>query len=456
MPYTLVTLTQAEADLAARLYDTGAQMFWSDAEKGAYITEALRTWNSLTNFWRDDFSFSLQPNVVWYDITNQTTAPNTLRPHTVTDVDLYTLIQYHFLEPATGATWTGSLQFSAEDLRQAVQRRRDEILSSTGCSIARSTVAAVAGRITLPETVIDIRRMAWLPGSVYPISPMWPDDIWALVSGQRQFIGSPTGVPEQYRVSTEPPLNFETDKQPAVSGNYELLTVDAEADLDLLTPATFGIPDDFTWVAKFGAMGDLLNRDSNARDPLRARYCNLRYQQGLAVLYEAPAILAARIGGSGECEVPVMFPSILDIDSVQNADNFRNGWQAETPTRPDLLLISGLNLIGFAATPDAAYTVTLTVVENAPVTSPLQLSKDDYDSILDYAVHLASFKMGGLEFMATMPLLQRFLKRAALYNSKLSQLGEYQKAIYELSQLQAETNPVYLSKDPTNVEDENA
>src|SRR5712671_5571188 len=112
MPYTYLTFIQARLDLGRRLYDPDSK-FWSDDEKAVYIKEALRTWNALSNFWRDDFVLDLQQGVTWYDITDTAVAPNTLRPITVLDTDLYDAIEYHLLEPATGATWTGSAQFNA-------------------------------------------------------------------------------------------------------------------------------------------------------------------------------------------------------------------------------------------------------------------------------------------------------------------------------------------------------
>lgn len=130
-PYSYVTLGQAAQELANRLYDSG-MVFWSQAELTAYITEALRTWNALTAYWRDDFTFQSLPGATWYDLHNTTVMPNTLVPLTVTDANLYTVMEYHLLEPAPATNpinpWTGSQQFTADDFLNAVQRRRDETL----------------------------------------------------------------------------------------------------------------------------------------------------------------------------------------------------------------------------------------------------------------------------------------------------------------------------------------
>ena len=445
MPYAYTNLTTALSDLGARLYDLNS-VFWSNTEKTRIIQTALRTWNAFTSLWRSEFTMPTQANVVWYDIANLITAPNTLRAYTVLDTDLYKIIEDHLLEPATGAAWTGSLQFNAQDMIQAVQRRRDELTSNTSCTVQQHVVAANPGRTFLPDSTLDIRRIAWLPvGSPagFVNSPLWPDDVWAMQSYERDFTTQAPGTPSIYRQSTEPPLSFDVDILPAVPGQYECLTIDAGAALDPNNPSTLAIPDDFTWLLVFGAMGDMLNRESNAKDALRAQYCNARYAQGMALLKNSPALLYAR---SNNLQ--------LDIDSAQNQDDFNPSWQSQAATTPDTLLVAGLNLIGFSPTPDAGpYSVTLGVVQNAPIPivgkDLIQIGRDDYDVLLDYCVHLASFKMGGAEFVATIPLFQRFMKQATLYNSKLDELGEFTKTIYELSQLQAETNPVFSDVEPT-------
>lgn len=447
MPYSYLSLAQARAQLAAKLYDTSANLFWSDAEKTRYIVEALRTWNSLTSIWRKDFTFNTGVNITWYDLTAQV---NSLRPFTLTDNDLTQIIEYHLLEPQTSAyplVWTGSAQFAITDILGAIQRRRDEVLSITGCTITQSLVPATLGRIFMPDTVIDIRRVAWIPVSNptgFVNTPLWGDDQWSLQSFDRTYTTDPQGVPSSYRRSTEPPLSFDVDILPAIPGQYDVLSVNAGPALSTIESTLLGIPDDFTWIIKWGALADLLGRESNAKDLLRAQYCDMRYMQGLSALLNSPAVLYGRLNG-----VP------LDIDSVQNTDDFRPGWQSETLGQPDLMMTAGLNLVGFAPTPNSVlYGVVVMVVQNAPVpvfdTDLVQVGRDDLEGVLDYAQHLASFKMGGQEFMSTIPLLDGFHKRCMLLNSKLAELGEFQKPTYELSQLQSETNPAYNTDEVLN------
>lgn len=574
--YNYVTQGTFLAQLASRLYDPTEQ-FWSHAEKTLYLQEALHCWNAITASFRGEFIFTPTLNTTFYDLT---TLANSLRPVTLFDTDIYSIIQYHLLEPATGVNpWAGvSTQFSADDLINAVSRRRDELLSITGCTVTRHLLPATPGRITLSDTTLDIRRVAYAPGTnqftsgtliqssggtllnkfqsriivssvaghVYQItgtyqnlasvpviirianstgsssssqtippngfanisltltgdgstfnyrietqsiadsllvvglsalafdtttstqivalSPtfqgawigvsgtaitltqgvqslptaataLFPDDAWSMQSFNRGYTTSTPGTPSAYLLSTQPPLSFDVDRPPGFAGQYDLITVDAGVALNAQIPAPLSIPDDWAHVIKWGALADLLSREGNATDPTRAAYCEQRYRMGAALLTDAPALLSARVNN-----VPVM------IDAMRNADMYTRNWQGLTPGTPATILQSGMNLIALTPTPPATpVSVTLSVIANAPIpvndAANVQVARDVLDSILDYAQHLSLFKAGGKEFTDSMPLLQGFLKMATLYNSKLSEWGEFSQSLLRTSQTEAGIAP---------------
>jgi len=457
-PYSYVNLGTARQQLANRLFDTG-QIFWSAAELNQIITEALRTWNALTAMWREDFTFQTVQGTTWYDLTDTVAMPNTVRPYTVNDTVIYQAILYHLLEPATGPV---SVQFSTDDIVNAVQRRRDEVLSTTSCTQTRRLVGAVNGRITLPDSVIDVRRMAYLPAftfmggygsgfygaGLYGFSNpnrvvgyvVWPGDVWSSQSFNRLWTLQPPGKPRTYLLSTEPPLSFTTDRAPDTAGSYELLTIEAGGALSFTVPSTLNVPDDWTHVIKWGALADLFGRAANAEDPLRQQYCEQRFQMGMKLLTTAPALLAMRISDVA-----------IQVDAVRHADLFNTNWQALAQAKPKTTLYSGLNLIALTPTPDGPtppYMMTVTCVENAPVPVAdgdfIQMSRGDYDAVLDYSVHLAMLKVGGAEFTSTIPLLQRFLKQASVYGLKLREIAEFTDIIYGLANLEKSMNPVTI------------
>jgi hypothetical protein len=287
---------------------------------------------------------------------------------------------------------------------------------------------------------MDIRRMAYIP-AIGTASPMFPGDTWEQESFNYGYTQNPAGTPLVYLQSTEPPLSFDTDTPPGFGGTYEIVAVVSPGGLFVYSPSLLYVPDDWAWVIKWGALADLMSKESNAKDSERAEYCNKRYQLGMKLLAQAPALLAMRIGN-----VPLL------IDSVRDLDLYNPGWEGLTPATPGTAVHIGLNLVGFAAPPDDNpigggnnYSCTATVVRNAPIPAStsayLQVAREDLDVIIDYAQHLAAFKMGGQEFLAAMPLLERFLTAAMIRNSKLKEMGEFTQYLLGLSQRQEQMAP---------------
>lgn len=464
MPFSYVQLQAAAQQVANRLYDSSF-VFWTYDEIVLYIQEAMQTWNCYAQYYRGDFVFDTASNAIgygdggygeggyggssavisstWYDLTQVSTS---LRPFTQTDFNLYTIMEYHLLEPPTGPVWTGTDMFTINDLTQSLQRRWDEILSVAGCTISQSIQAAIptTTRNFLNDLTIDVRRVAWFPTPVSDTDPalpsvMWQEDIWSQESFEDGYTTYPQGVPFTYAISSTPQLTFDTDVVPNQPGYYELLKVNASGYVfNVSAPTTINIPTDFCWVLKWGVLADLFAKESEAKDVMRAAYCNQRYKQGLRLLQESPALLQFRINNQ-----------TLWIDSVKNADEFSTDWQAQTQGTPMTTYVAGLNLIALSPEPedDVTYSATATVLQNAPIpllpTDFVQIGRDEYDVIIDYAQHLAMLKNGGEEFTRTKDLYARFVRQAAYYNSKLTEMGEFKQEIYGTSQREEITNPRY-------------
>jgi hypothetical protein len=447
MPYAAITFQQARQALAQRLYDS-ASLFVSDNENASYIIEALQTFNAFANFYRSEFSFNTSPNVTWYNLTTQ---KGTLRPITQTDAQLISSIQYHFLEPQNIAyplVWAGSKQLGFMDILNAIQQNRDQCLSESGCTVMESLISATPGRTFLADTAIDIRRICWLPvsGFGFTANCLLSADTWAAQSFEAGFPQAGNGTPQLYLRSTEPPLSFDVDVQPAVPGQYDVLTVNGGQTLSITASTVLPVPNDWTWAIKFGAMAQLMGRGSAAADPFRAEYCMARYKQAIAAMRISPALLAGRINN-----VPVQ------VESVANADFYAANWQSLTPTQPNAIYYAGLNMIALSPQPDAGpYSVTASVLANMPLPvnngDYLQIGRDDIQAVLDYAQHLALFKSGGAEFAASFPLYQSFMRHCMLYNSKLKALSPYLEQIDGLGRRDQQINPTFSQPAPENVE----
>lgn len=409
-PYETTTLAVATTDLAARLSDS-AMVRWSAVELQAYLVEALRTWNALTGHFRDHGVFQTASGVPFYDLSAQLPA---LRGYTITDAALVSLLEYHLLEPQGIGAWAGSEQFVLNDLVQALQRRRDQFLLETGMVLDREIVpftVTTSGRVAFDEMIITVRRVAWttVEGTV---TPLHREDVWDFNHFYPEWIQNvaspPTACPIGYSVGETPPLMLQIAPVPSDLGNLDILAVERGAVLNPAVGVLLGIPDDWVWVVKWGALADLLSKDGLANDQGRASYCEQRWQQGIEAAKTSSVLWAARVNN-----IPVQ------ILPVTEADDFNVNWQTGTGM-PDTVLSTFSTLFGLSPVPDSAgganYAISVDVIRNTPVpvlpTDFMPVGPELYSIILDYAMHLALVKEGMPAIQNSMDLLQRFYRAA--------------------------------------------
>lgn len=422
--FTYLTLAQARAALAARLRDT-SMVFWLSAELTAYLVEALRTWNALTSTWTQEYVFSVVPpaSQIWYPLYSTS---GYVRQRTVTDTYLYNVMEYQLLEPATGGTWTGTTQFTISDLSAALQRRRDEFIQFSNCNLVDLSEPTTPNtrRIFLPDTVLEPQRARFVPapnmGSPVTLSR---DDEMAFeyfeagyLQNQNQYdVAAPQ--PNSFSVISGPPLAFDVDITPQVPGYYDIVALQSGAAFNPPSSTLLGVPDDFSWVLKWGALADLLMQDSDARDTFRGQYCLQRYKDGLTLATKAPWLSLAQMNG-----VPVDTSAVTEMDAYSvEWDSKTNAQQAIVHAGPDFIALSPVPTSG------GVVSAELTVIANAPVPVVdgdfVQVSRDVLDVILDYAQHLAAFKQGGAEFQMTNELLKNFVLAAQATSTRVANLG---------------------------------
>jgi hypothetical protein len=358
----------------------------------------------------------------------------TLRHYSVTDTEMVKVMEYGVLEPPTPTVWTGSAQFTLQNFTDALQRRRNQFLRETGVVLTRAIATASppsTGRFALQKNVLGLRRVAWTMNDAdYTVIPLLRDDEWAFNHYRRTWPTSPEDPknrwPTGYSTGVTPPLTLQVAPAPVTDGWFDLLEVTLGAPLNPATGVLLGVPDDWTWVVKWGALADLLSQEGITYDPLRAAYCESRWQQGIALAQTASVVLAARVN---DTSVPV--------ESVTDADQYRRSWQTglDSPTR---VLTMGHNIVGVAPAPDAqdglgGYMVTLDVVANIPVPTNLNDCINDgvdlamLDPLYDYVEHLALFKEGPGQLDASMALYTRFA-RACGITKALDQAAVKQRA----------------------------
>jgi hypothetical protein len=411
--YTHTTFSNSKAFLANRLGDAG-KVYWSDTELGLYIIEALRTWGWLTAYWRDYGQFVTSSGQAYYDITSVANADgDALLTYTITDSDIVELIQYHFIEPATGTSWNGSEQFTFSDLTQAIERRRNQFLIDTACVLTRTYPIAVdsppASNVYLGENVGNIRHLTWR--GISASNSLVPEDISRSRNTGSDSLLTPNAYPLAYISSLGRPTEITLVPPTNEPGVLDLLSVSMGATLNPATGVALGIPDDMASAVKWGAMADLLGRDGPGRDMPRAYYCERKYKLGVELAKTHTIVTNVSVNGI-----------LVHITSLTDLDRYDPSWI--TSSGSPSIAAPVANFVVLKDVPDDIYSIGVDVVRKAVVPSLdidyLQIGKEYLDSILDYAQHLASFKMGGMEFKSTFRASDNFYDAALAYNTRLS------------------------------------
>lgn len=408
MALTAITRLAARTALAARLADT-SYVRWTAAELNRYLAEALRTWNAYTASYRSRGVFALAAQEPFYDLP--TVIPDVCG-FTLTNHDLLTDLEYALLEPPTPSTWTGSAQFTLDDLVGALTRRRDQFRWETSTVVTREILPgpSVVGRSELPARVLRLRRLAWRGPSAI-VTPLRLDDEWAADHYSPAWPQQPVPVPRAASVAATPPLRVQFLPPPLDAGMLDAIYVAPGASLTAATATLLGVPDDWAWVIKWGALADLLSRDGLALDPARAAYCEARWQQGVDAATPARVVLSARINN-----IPCRVSSLAD------ADNYSPLWQT-VPGQPREVLTLGQTLLASWPPPGTPvsggeWSVSLDVVARMPIPTHdvdhLPINLDVLDPLLDYAQHLALFKEGPAALATSEALVQRFLRAAGV------------------------------------------
>ncbi len=429
MAYTHTTRAVLRGYLADRLGDA-SNVFWSTTELNLWINEAMRTWAAASGYWREQASFNTAAGTTFYALQ---TSLSTLLGFSITDRNLIESIQYHLLEDATSqSVWNGTEMYDLDEVADALQHRRNQFLVETGQILVTSSpaVAASTSRVSLSDSIIDVRRAVWLTsGGVR--THIWRVDELALTLDDPAWEAAGT-PPEFYSILAPRPVEMQLAPVPSANGNLDLITVSAGADFDPANSATnLGVFDNFAWVIKWGAMADLLRGEGQEADPTRAAICEQHWREGIELAKIAAVVVQVQIAG-----VHTTVHSLFDLDTgLVN-------WENETQATPTDIAIVGSNLIACRPIPDGVTSLTFDVVRNAPVpandAAQVLIGREEINAILDYAEHLARFKTAGRDFAGSLTLVRNFYRLAATYNNRLRASALFLETFGDISQKEEE------------------
>lgn len=433
MAFAYLTFAQATSILASRLQDPAQVYFNQPSELLNAVIEAVRLFQVMTGTYKQSFAFQTAADTNFYNLADQPASP---MAYTVTDVEVINNVLAALLEPPiTFPVWTGTGQFTFQQLQAALQQRLNRFIGESGqVNTQQTLVGAGAELIDLPDDVMDVRRAGWvpIPQSTPPANPTYPMgrlDEWAAQAYLPAAAQNPL-QPENYSVFGTGPLQLRLIPPPNPAGNLDCIFVVAglAVNLNPLAPVVLRIPDDLSPALKWGVLADLLGTDGPSRDYARAMYCEQRYREFVQLARIYPSMITATINNI-----------TCGIGSVFDMDYYMPDWQQTTGV-PSFVGLCGRDLACVGQTPDngaaggapgANYSVGMWLCANAPVIGFIQVSRDAIDPILDMAQHIASFKMGGAEFNGTARLYQNAIEFARAQNGRLNAIAFYKGQLYQ-------------------------
>ena len=387
-PWPLSTMRD---QIGARLHDP-SHIRWTVTELNRIIWEALRTWNAFTSWASGRTTITLTPGVAFYQLNDLAPA---LRAPYVSDGELYNGINDKLLEMVATTP-----QFSQDFLVKSYGRRHQNVLVESGVVLVRrlETIAIPSddGRYLLDPCILAVRRVAWSENGDSSAIPLYRDDQWGEDRYLHRFPQTPTRRPRVWSMSTRPPQYLQLVPIPTHTGTLDFICI-----IDC-TP----VPPDWTWIAPFGVLADLLGQSGPGQDLERAKYAEARYRHGLEAMKSGSVVQSVRVENT-----------LVPVHPCPDLDQYKRLWQTRTGL-PREAVTFGQTIIGFSPVPDAAYSVTLDLTQIAP----LPAGSDDLvflppaarDPVLDYAEHLALFKEGPGPLAESMFLLDRFLTAAGV------------------------------------------
>lgn len=495
--YSWLTKTAAVNALAERLNNSA---LWTAAELWIYITEGLRHFNSLVEQWNQTFSVN-NANGAWINTGTLSGSP---RLRSVTDQYLYNQMAYMLLEPALSAgAWTGTSQFNLSQLQQALQVRTQEVIQATSCNMAQlsqiNSTPGVRSGYVLADTVLEPRRNRFfalmaqttgtassgasqvtvgsaagiVDGQVISGTNIQSGTFATSVSGTTVGLSLPTtgslsdtaiqfyqpflltredalsfqsfnpnylqevGYPMSWAVASEPPLSFDVDVAPTTPGYFDMLALNSGPTFAPPTPSLLGVPDDWSMAPMYGALADVLGQEAECTDRARAAYCLERYTSMLEMMKGSNWLLQSTLNGA-----------VATTEALADMDCLAVNWQQSQNNLP-MVVEAGIDFV--APVPGVNQLLTLQLVGNAPLLDPtstyVQVSRDDWDAVLNYSHHVSSFKLGNDAFQATMPMLKAFYQYCAQRNSRWSTYGVFVKCLRSEGERQERSEPRWATKE---------
>lgn len=193
-------------------------------------------------------------------------------------------VQRHFLEPVVDGGFTWQL-WTVQEVQQAFMLRLQRFLLETGLLRKETTLSANDGTALLPQDVLEVRRVQWRyadyrkkPRGLTRIDTKQADQAymrWDETLGEAEpnsYVEEPSAESMELQACPKPDDNGSLGVRyvPFSTVNFE-------------TCGRLPIPRMFTWAVKWGVIADLLKKEGEANDPVRAQAAEEIYSMGVSL-----------------------------------------------------------------------------------------------------------------------------------------------------------------------------
>ncbi len=180
------------------------------------------------------------------------------------------------------ASFSSGLWSTAEVLGYLIQRQ-SQFIKETHCVAAWADLPWIPGQPErdLPPDWVDTILVRWHDAALTDYYVLPQSDSFELdhVSPETTLT---VGPPLAFRDGDIGTLRIALGPPPIAPGGIELIYAAVGETLDG-SGILFTVPDEFVPYLIYGALADMLTKDGRGQDFVRGRYCELRYQEGVAL-----------------------------------------------------------------------------------------------------------------------------------------------------------------------------
>lgn len=396
------------------------KVFVTDDEWNSYIKEALLTFGGLSQSWKEEIEVKTNITSPFYNLLTDLNIDQQLLGFTLNFQFIIDQINYHLVEEVSAINPISEITSIDEILKFARNRvNQYQFLTKLWISqLQLNMPAADFAKLPMQDRMIDIVRVAYVdlnalenPKKHYILKE---ESLDMLSNFQRASFNASAPFPQFYETTSHYEKALIIHPTPQNLGALNLLVVNGFSTSEtIFENSIVPVLNNLVPYIKWGIMYDIFCKDGLASNPALAAYCLSRWNEGVIVGLGYASILFALING-----VPI------NLDSIDSLDNHDSGWFNKNNSMPSLLATAGFNFFATNRVPDDVYSLILTCVTNAylPIDDDdfIDVKQEYIEALLNYTLHLSSFKDGAASLQNTNEGKNDFIKTATMYNARLN------------------------------------